>query len=229
MDRWRWNRLPFGRRAGVGRTTRRISRNKLGPGCEVLDCRQLLSGATVVLPVPPATAVSNAAAILEALDPPIFARLQADMARAEGHSHVSPAQAAKLAGDEVALDQLVQAAGLDSSDTARDKNDVQDAVDEAFHPTLDRAETWAKDRRTLEAKLSNVPGGAPLISLTINQVHLVARATRVTGPFQRVLAADEQILTANLGPNPDADLGPGAVNRDPLVVYYNGQVNSFIK
>jgi hypothetical protein len=229
MDRWRWNWLTFGNRARVGRAARLLLRNKLVPGCEVLDCRRLLSGTSVVLPVPPATAVSSAATILDTIDPSVFVRLQADLARAESHSHVSQGQAGKLAQDEMALDQLVQAAGLDSTDAGRDIDHVQDAVDEAFHPTLDRAETWTKDRLALEGDLANVPGSTPLIRRTISQVHIVATAARVAGPFQRVLAADEQIITANLGPNPDADLGPGAVNRDPLEVYYNGQVNDFIK
>ncbi len=220
-----WIGQAIGRRAGLRRSRRRAH----GPVCEALESRGLLSTSTAVLPLPPATAVSNAAAILENLDAPIFARLETALARAEGHSHVSDGQAGNLAADESALDNLVHAAGLDPTDTARELNNVQDAVDEAFHPTLDRPETWARDRSGLEQDLANVPGANPLIAGTINQVHIVARAAGVTGPYQRELAADEQILTASLGPNPDADLGPGAVDRDPLEVYYNGQVNNFIK
>jgi hypothetical protein len=229
MDRWPWNWLISRRQAGALRTTRRASRTKLAPGCEVLDSRRLLSAAPGILPVPPASAVANAAVILQNLDPAIFGRLQSAMARAEGHSHVSQAQAGKLAADEAALDQMVQAAALDASATVGDENHVQDTLDEAFHPTLDRTETWAKDRQSLEQDLANVPGSTPLIRLAINQAHVVAVAARVAGPLQRVLSSDEQILTAELGPNPDTDLGPGAVDRDPLEVYYNGQVNEFIK
>jgi hypothetical protein len=227
------NGRALGSGPGMGSRPRRRRSTNVTPGFEALDGRQLLStmmpGATAMLLVPPATAVSNAAAILESLDPTTFARFQADLARAEGRAHVSQAQAGRLAADEAALDQMVQSAGLDSDATASDKNRVQDAVDEAFHPTLDRAETWAKDQRTLESYLADVPGSTPIIRLTISQVHVVARAARVTGPFQRVLSRDEQILTADLGPTPDTDLGPGAVDRDPLEVYYNGQVNNFIK
>ncbi len=229
MDRSSRGWLRLFRQAGVKRDTRWISRSKAVIGCEALDCRQLLSGVTAVLPAPPATAVTNAAAILQSLDPKIFARFQSTLARAEDHSHVSQNQASLLATDEAALDDMVQSAGLDSDSTASDKNRVQDAVDEAFHPTLDRPETWSKDESTLEQYLADVPGSAPLISQTIAQVHVVARAARVSGTLQRTLSGDEQILTAELGPNPDTDLGPGAVDRDPLEVYYNGQVNSFIK
>ena len=229
MDRSSSGWVRLFRQSGVKRDTRRVSRSKSVIGCEALDCRQLLSGAAAVLPVPPATAVTNAAAILQSLDPKVFARLQSALARAESHSHVSQNQASLLATDEAALDDLVQSAGLDSDATASDQNHVQDAVDEAFHPTLDRPETWSKDESTLEQYLADVPGSAPLVSQTIAQVHVVAREARVSGSLQRALSSDEQILTAKLGPNPNADLGPGAVDRDPLEVYYDGQVNNFIK
>jgi hypothetical protein len=39
----------------------------------------------------------------------------------------------------------------------------------------------------------------------------------------------DQILTAVLGTSPDTDLGPAASHRDPLPVYYDAQVISFIK
>jgi hypothetical protein len=220
------------RRTNGNGLRRRRSRN-VNPGFDTLDGRQLLStvvaGTTAGLSMPPATAVSNAAVILNNLDPTTFGRLQSDLARAEGHSRVNVAQASKLAGDEAALDGLVQSAGLDASAVAGDLNHVQDAADEAFHPTLDRAETWATDERTLEGYLANVPGSTPLIKLTINEVHVVARAAGVSGPIQRALSRDEQILTADLGPTPNADLGPGAVDRDPLQVYYNGQVSNFVR
>jgi hypothetical protein len=225
--------LSAGNRRGPGKSPRPRRSTNLNPGFEALDGRQLLS--TVVaavaagLSAPPATAVSNAAVILNNLDPTTFGRLQTDLARAEGHSRVSLVQASKLGVDEAALNGLVQSAGLDASATAGDLNHVQDAVDGAFHPTLDRAETWAKDERTLEGYLTNVPGSTSLIKLTINEVHVVARAAGVSGPIQRALSRDEQILTADLGPTPNADLGPGAVDRDPLQVYYNGQVDNFIK
>jgi hypothetical protein len=203
------------------------------PGFHALDGRQLLSTAVPVasagLSMPPATAVSNAAVILNNLDPTTFGRLQTDLARAESHSHVTQGQAGALAADEEAIDGVVEAAGLDSSAATGDMNHVQDAVDLAFHPTLDRAETWAKDERNLESYLTNVPGSTPLIKLTINEVHVVARAAGVSGPIQRVLSRDEQTLTAELGPNPNTNLGPGAVDRDPLEVYYNGQIRGFIK
>jgi hypothetical protein len=220
-------------RCPAGNGARRRRSTNTNPGFEALDGRQLLStvvpGAAAGLSAPPATAVSNAAVILNNLDPTTFGRLQSDLARAEGHSRVSLAQASRLAGDEAALDGLVQSAGLDASATAGAMNHVQDAVDEAFHPTLDKNETWAKDRQGLEDYLADVPGSTALIKLTINEVHVVARAAGVSGPIQRVLSHDEQILTADLGPTPNADLGPDAVDRDPLTVYYNGQVDSFIK
>ncbi len=60
-------------------------------------------------------------------------------------------------------------------------------------------------------------------------MEVISRATRTPTPLRDAILSDWQVLEYNLGPNPDTDLGPGATDRDPLEVYFNGQVNDFIK
>ncbi len=212
------------------RNGRRRPRIVLNPVCEALDSRQLLSTVpTVALSLPPASAVANAAADLNALAPTTFAQLQSDMARAEAHSRVTPSQASKLDQDEAALDQDIQSAGLDANTTASDMNRVLNVVDESFVAATYRAKTWAGRRQILEQYVPAAPGSSQLIDRTMAQMHVIARAAKVTGQFHEAIYSDDQILSNDLGPNPDTDLGPGATDRDPLTVYHDGQVNNFIK
>jgi hypothetical protein len=212
------------------RKGRRRTRISLNPACEALDSRQLLSTVpTVALSLPPASAVANASADLNALDPTTFAQLQSDMARAEAHSRVTSSQASKLAQDESALDQDIQSAGLDANTTASDMNRVQNVADDAFLAATYRAKTWANRRQTLEQYVPAEPGSSQLIAQTMAQMHVVARAARVTVPFHKAVYADNQVLSDELGPTPGTNLGPGATDRDPLTVYYDGQVDQFIR
>jgi hypothetical protein len=208
----------------------RRSPTTLRPMCEALDGRLLLTTVpAVALWALPAADVAKAASILNALAPTAFAQYQTDLARAEVHSHVSQAQVNKLAQAEAALDRAIESAGLDPQTTTSDLGQVQDVVDDAFKMTTDQANGWANKQRDLHQYLADVPGSTSLIRRTIAQMHVVARAARDTASFQDPISADEQVLSADLGPTPDTNLGPGAADRDPLVVYYNGQVDSFIR
>jgi hypothetical protein len=110
---------------------------------------------------------------------------------------------------------------------SNDLNQVQDAVDDAFHPYL--ANGLIQKRQVLEQLLAGVPGAHQLASRTDAQILVVARAAGITGTYHSALSRDEQALSAALGPTPDTDLGPGATDRDPLEVYYDGQISNFIK
>jgi hypothetical protein len=154
----------------AGRMHRGRASTRLKPACEPLDGRQLLSTvatAPAVLPTPPATAVANAAADLSALDPTTFAQYQAEMAKAEGHSRVTVAQARKLAQDEAAIDQAVDAAGLDANTTSGDINRSQDWISTAFIATTYQADGWENIRQELQVNLAGVRGVTPLINRTI--------------------------------------------------------------
>jgi hypothetical protein len=230
MIRSTWKLLAVWRDTGNGQSARRHALTKVCLGCEALDGRQLLSGgpaSTVALTAPPPTGVANAAAILDGLAPTTFAQFESDLARAERHSRVTQVQVSKLAQDEAAIDQAIQNLGLDAATTSSDLTDVQDAVDDAFHPYL--ANGLVQKREVLGQLLSGAPDARQLASRTDAQILVVARAAGITGSLHNALSADEQALTVALGPNPDTDLGPGATDRDPLEVYYNGQIDNFIK
>lgn len=222
--------LLFQSDARIERNPRRRAPIRLNPGCEALDGRRLLSAGpagTIALTAPPPTAVANAGAILETLAPTTFAQFESDLTRAEQHSRVTQVQVNRLAVDEAAIDQAIQDLGLDAATTSNDLTQVQDAVDDAFHPYL--ANGLVQKRQVLEQLLPGVPDARQLASRTDAQILVVARAAGLTGSFHNALSADEQALTAALGPKPDTDLGPGATDRDPLEVYYNGQIDRFIR
>jgi hypothetical protein len=241
---------------GPGRSRRERNARGLLPACEALDGRQLLSTAGAVLPTPPAAAVANAAADLNNLDPTTFAKYQRDLALAASHSHLTAAQAGALAQDEAAIDQAIDAAGLTPDETKGDINDVQNVFADAFLAGPFQASAAANRRLNqeiariannsgqavelqahtrgqlglvLRQTLASVPGATSLIPGTVSQMEVVARAARVSPPLRTALALDRLQLEYELGPKPDTDLGPGAVDRDPLYVYGDGQVNSFIK
>jgi hypothetical protein len=227
MDFSRWRGGGSRRDTGPGQSPRgRIVRG-LKPSCEALDGRQLLStaAAPVALSTPPATAVAAAATDLNALNSSTFTQFQNDLAKAEGDSHVTEAQVDKLAQDEAALQQVITSAGLDPT-TVLGHLDLQDVVAGAFRESP--AEV-AKRRAPLDKYVLGVPGGPQLVRKTIDQMQVVSQATRTPTPLRDSEMSDWQTLSSLLGSNPDTDLGPGATHRDPLEVYFNGQLSNFVK
>jgi hypothetical protein len=241
--------------SGTGPGPRGRNARAMRPAYEALDGRQLLSTPGVVLPTPPSAAVANAAADLNTLDPTTFAQYQRDLAQAASHSHVTAAQAGALAQDEAAIDQAIDAAGETPDATKGHVNDVQNVFADAFlagpyqtsaaanirfSRDIDRmanggqavllpAHTPAQLGLVLRQTLAGVPGANSLIPGTVSQMEVVARAARVSPPLRTALALDRLQFEYELGPKPDADLGPGATDRDPLEVYLDGLVNNFIK
>jgi hypothetical protein len=57
---------------------------------------------------------------------------------------------------------------------------------------------------------------------------VIAREAHVSLANYQKLTADEKAITAELGPSVDTNLG-GAGPRNPLVVYFNGQVANFVQ
>jgi hypothetical protein len=230
MIRLQWKRFAIRRESNTGKSSRPRALTKQSPRCEALDSRWLLSTVPAVsLSSLPAAAVANAATRLDGLAPATFAQFESVLARAGNHSRVTQAQVNKLLQDEAALDQAIQSAGLDSSTASGDIGHVQDEVDGAFIETTYQADGWANKREELDQYLSGVPGATQLVQRTIEQMHVVARAARVTPHIHDALSADWLVFKDDLGPTPDTDLGPGATDRDPLEVYYNGQIDKFIK
>ena len=58
---------------------------------------------------------------------------------------------------------------------------------------------------------------------------VVARAAGDTSQFNNAIAGDWTTLKNDLGSTPDTGLGTVAADLDPVEVYYEGQVNDFIK
>ncbi len=229
MKKTSWVANALRSQAATTRGACRRARN-LQPTCDHLDSRQLLSGASMAmvwLPAPSPQAAANAAAILDALDPATFTQFQSDLSRAEAHSRVTRSQVNTLALDEGAIDQAIESRGLESSTTAKDLNQAQVALDAAFHPYM--ANGLVQKRNVIEQLIAGTPGSRQLAARADAQILAVARSAGITGRYHEALSRDEQTLTADLGPNPEADLGPGAEHRDPLVVYYDSQLEGFVK
>lgn len=241
LSRW----MGRGGPRGTGPAPRgRVARG-LKPESEPLGGRRLLStvAAPAVLPVPSAAAVANAVAVLEAHDPSTFARLRADLAKAEGHSRVRTAQATRLAQDEAALDQAILTIGHDRSTPSQLMMNVQyvnDQVDTAFFGDMvpvsqefigafreaaNRPETWGQLQRDL-SRLSISPG---VVQHTAHQMQVVARAVHLSPRLKRAFWDEYNTLNLTLGQNPDMNLGPGAEHLDAVQVYFHAQVNNFIR
>jgi hypothetical protein len=236
MNRLSWNGIIPWRQPGRQRHFDRRARVKLEPTCESLDSRQLLStmvAAKAVLPVPSANAVANAAATLSAVSPTGFAKLQSDLAKAEGQSHVTSAEARNLVRDEKIIDLTIESGGLDASTTSTVANQVQSGVDDAFLETTFPASSWAQEEQELSQLLAQADPSQHFSSFfirdVVDQMKVVARAARDTSQFNDAVTGDWTALTNDLGPTPDTNLGSGAAGLDALKVYYDGQVNKFVK
>ena len=58
-------------------------------------------------------------------------------------------------------------------------------------------------------------------------MEIVAHEAHVSTANHTVIAADQQVIAKDLGPSPNTDLG-GVAPRDPLTVYFDGQVAGFV-
>ena len=224
-----------------GQRTRRRRQRTPSVQCEALDGRQLLSTVAPVaagFSVPSAAVAAKAGTILESIAPRAFAQFQTALAQAEQQSHVNPADVTALAQDEAVVDQDLQSAN------ASGLNDVQDWVDNAFTYGSDGIRDVRRNLVPLSEvsqKVDKIVEGAPAvfnasgsdgstapIDQLIDQIKVVAKQARVTPAVQSALNRSYAALNKALGPHPYVSLGPGANNvRDPLVVYYDAQVDSF--
>jgi hypothetical protein len=243
MVRSPWKLFVLDHDSPDGQGSRPRRQTKLNVACEALDSRQLLS--TVVptaaeFSMPPPAVVTNAASILERDAPRAFAQFQAAMAKAEQQSHVNPSDVTALAQDEAVVDQDLEAAG------ASGLNNVQDWVDNAFTYGSDGIRDVRRNLVPLSQisqRIDKSVEGAPTvfnasgfdgsispINQLVDQIKVVAKQARVTPAIQSALNHSYTALNKALGPDPYTSLGPGANNiRDPLVVYYDAQVDSFVK
>jgi hypothetical protein len=247
MSLWMWKGITPLRRPGVWRDGRRCPLAKRKPACEALDNRQLLSTAAPVateFSMPSAALVTNATTILESLAPKTFAQFQTAMAQAEQDSHVNQADVSALAQDEATVDQDIESASITPYQNGNDLNIVQDWADYAltygsvgFHVGPKLYPISAVSQR-LDRVLANVPAvfhaSGPDTSISpidqlIDQIKVVAKQARLTPAVQSALNRSYNSLNHDLGPDANTMPGPGGTMRDPLIVYYDAQVNDFVK
>jgi hypothetical protein len=243
MVRSLWKGFVLDGLAPCGNSSRPRRQRKLGVGCEALDTRQLLSAvvpAGAAFSTPAAGVAAKAASILERDAPTAFAQFQTALARAEQQSHVNPTDVTALAQDESVVDQDLASAN------ASGLNDVQDWVDNAFTYGSDGIRDVRRNLVPLSEasrRLDAIVGGAPAlfngspsdgsvspIDQLADQIAVVAKQAKLTPAVQSALNRGYTALNKALGPHPYVSLGPGASNvRDPLVVYYDAQVDNFVK
>jgi hypothetical protein len=196
-----------------------------------MEGRQLLStAASTVQPgflSPGGAEVAKAAAVISSGAGPEFQKYTSDLHRVEQSSRVAPAQFANLQNDAAQLVQWIQSSNLVPSAMTQQLAELQDVVDQSFIDASYRSSQWTQVQQQLFNALYDVPITTNLPQQTFTQMQLVAREAHVNAANRRQLVADEQAITAALGPKVDTNLG-GAIPRDPLVVYYNGQVSEFI-
>jgi hypothetical protein len=207
----------------AGRAARRRQ-----PAGEPLESRELLAAAIAGgLLSPEATVVAKAQAVLSGGAAAEFAAYQADLQRAEQSSRVTPAAFASLKSDAASLAQAIAAAPLTSQAVSQQLVQLQDILDQAFLDAGDRGSQWNRVSQELGAALYEVTLTTPLPSQVLTDIQTVARQAHVTAAERRRLLADENAIATALGPNVDTALG-APVPRNPVMVYYDGQVAQFV-
>jgi hypothetical protein len=208
-------------------------------------------------PVPPAASVQMAAAYLVRHAPAAFAQFQTALTQAAQQSALNQADVSALSRDEADVVQDIESAGLTRSATAADLHYVEDAVDfsltgspgihdgQRFIP-LPQVSQWLDDelsnvpafrraepsavvaRGVPRAVLASNPGIVPIDQL-VNQAIVLAREAKPSPAIESALNRSYDKLCDSLGRSAFTNLGPGEAQRDAIVVYYDGQVNRFIK
>jgi hypothetical protein len=175
--------------------------------------------------------VATAAGVLAGGGGSEFSKYATDLQRAEQSSHVTPAQFGDLQADGAGLAQAIQSSGLAQAAVTQQLIELQDVLDQSFLATRIGSAGWTQLQQQLTHALYAVtildPSAQATAQQTLTQMQAVARAAHVTAAEHQELVADEKAVMAALGPTVDTKLG-GASPRDPLVVYYNGQVAKFV-
>jgi hypothetical protein len=198
------------------------------PAWEVLEVRALLAAAVSAGPLSPAAdVVARAQAVISGGAASELTKYQADLQHAEASSRVTPAAFANLKADDVSLIDAIEEAPLTPAAENQDLVELQDVIDQAFIGASNNGSEWNQVSQQLGTALYGVTFTNNVPNQAFTDMQTVAHQARVTVAERRKLVADEKAIDTALGPNVDTALG-GAVPRDPLVVYYDGQVAQFI-
>jgi len=221
QSRWR-----FVLRAGV--STGRGVRAGRGPRCEALEARAVLSASVAAGALSPTPAlVARAQTAVSGGAAAEFARYQADLQHAEAGSRVTLAAFDNLKADASALTQAIETAPLTSQAGAQDLIETEDIMDQAFLDGSLKSSQWNDVSQQMGEALYGVVFTTNLPDEAFTDMQTVAREAHVTAAERHRLTADEQAIAKAMGPTADAILG-GGVPRNPMVVYYEGQVAQFV-
>jgi hypothetical protein len=224
----------YGCVAGVKGPGRRRASARRRLQCEAMEARRLLSAGSAPSAgylSPGAAEVSKAQSVMSSGAAQAFQNYATDLERLELSSGVTRAQFNNLAND---VEQLVQDIEMSSDTTNPEPPEemayqlitLQNVVDQSFLAGSYRKAGWTQLQTQLSDALDGVTISTDLPQQTFTQMQRIARAAHVTLAENQQLTADQQALTTALGPHVDSQLG-GTDPRDPVVVYYDGQVNQF--
>jgi hypothetical protein len=214
--------------AWMGGASARRTWCRTEPECEVLEARALLA-ATVSAGSfsPSADVVAKAQSVISGGAAAEFSRYQADLQHAEASSRLTAAAFANLKSDDTSLIDAIEVAPLTPQAQTQDLVELQDVMDQTFIDASLNSSRWNQVSQQLGIALYGVTFTTNLPDQAFTDMQTVAKQARVTGVERQKLVADEKAIDTALGPNVDTTLG-GAVPRDPVVVYYDGQVAHFV-
>ena len=156
-----------------------------------------------------------------------FQNYDTELQKLEKSSRVTPAEFATLVSDAEQLAQSIETSNLTPAAVTEQLDELQDTVDQSFVAASYTSSGWSQMQTQLDDALYDTNISTDLPGETYSQMQLIARAAHVTKAEYKTLVADQQAINAALGPQVNTNLG-GSSPRDPLVVYYNGQVNQFV-
>ena len=176
---------------------------------------------------PTSAVVAKAQAVISGGAAAEFSRYQADLQRAEASSRVTPAAFANLKADASSLAGAIETAPLTSQAVSQDLVALQDIMDQSFLDGTANSSQWNQVSQQMGQALYGVVFTTNLPDQAFTDMQTVARRRTSRRPSRQRLQGDERAIATALGPNVDSALG-GAAPRDPLVVYYDGQVTQFV-
>jgi hypothetical protein len=163
---------------------------------------------------------------------PAFQAYQSELQSLEQSSGVTRALFNRLENDvqqlAVAIDSGAEMNETDSQDETEEFIMVQDAADQAFVAGSDSRSAWAQIETELANGLSNAESTLSQVQQTVSVMKAVARAAHVTAAQSQQLSTDQQAINTALGAHSTSEFG-GSIPRSLVVVYYEGQLNQFVR
>jgi hypothetical protein len=237
------------------RAQRGNPRLAMTPTCESLEPRRLLSSGVspkVVhvakhadLLAPPIAEVTTSQSILTKSAGQAFQQFSSDLENLEKSSHVTPGEYNALEYYAGQLDKGIEGANIGGTQMQRQLVELQDVIDTAFVGGGFTASDWSALQKQMSNALSGISATSPLIPQTLSgavplsstssqlvrdtftQMRVVGREAHVTLAEHATFVADEKAVYAAIGGAVDTNVG-ASTPRNPLQVYYDGQVSGFV-